>query len=30
MLDYSYSRGVRRNYFPVTVTASVAAWKDGK
>ena len=25
ILDYSYSRGVRRNCFPITVTASVAA-----
>ena len=26
ILDYSYSRGVRRNYLPTTVTAAVAAW----
>ena len=30
ILDYSYSRGVRRNYFPITVTAAVAAHKDRK
>ena len=25
ILDYRYSRGVRRNYFPIAVSAAVAA-----